>query len=103
MEFSPLVWGDAATWPYVGYVNAYFPRPELAGGYSVGTGTLIGPRVVLTAGHVVYDPSQGGKASSFAIRFGGPNGPSAYSQESYTTTQWRDNDSLSPASSVSAF
>lgn len=50
----------ASGFPNVAYIKAHFPRPH--GAFDVGTGTLIAPRVVLTAGHVVYDDEQDGKA-----------------------------------------
>lgn len=28
MDFRPLVWGDTANWPYIGYVKTFFPNPE---------------------------------------------------------------------------
>ena len=49
---------EKTLWPFVGMIRSYFPT--LNGQASGGTGTLIHPRVILTAGHVVYDPSRGG-------------------------------------------
>lgn len=46
-------------WPMVCMIESYFRRPHFPGGRSIGTGTLIGPRTILTAGHVLYDPDQG--------------------------------------------
>lgn len=103
MEWSELAWADAVSWPYIGYIQAYFPDPEYPGGYSVGTGSLIGPRLVLTAGHIVFDPLQGGKARDFVVRFGGPAGLACRTRQAETTTQWRDRDAYADVSSVSAF
>jgi glutamyl endopeptidase len=66
---------DATRFPFVGYIETSFPSPARGpGGLEIGTGTLIAPRLVLTAAHMVYDPAQGGQAVSIDITFGGPQG-----------------------------
>ena len=44
-------------------VKAFFPN----GRVSIGSGVLVGKNDVLTAAHVIYDPSRGGYASSIQI------------------------------------
>lgn len=52
---------NAKQFPYNTVVNiqGVFPKTK-AGWVAGGTGVIIAPNVVLTAGHVVYDKTQGG-------------------------------------------
>ena len=59
---------NASQFPFIARVVTVFPRKETG-----GTGTLIGPRLILTAGHVVFDPMWGGDALRFAVTLGGQN------------------------------
>ena len=60
-------------------IETQFPNQVV----TAGTGTLVGPRMLLTAGHVVYDPVHGGKPRSFRVTLG--NAP----RQSFTATNWR--------------
>lgn len=62
---------DKDLFPFIGYVQAVFPTQIPGVQFSVGSGTLIGPRVVLTAGHVVYDASKQGFATQVDVTFNG--------------------------------
>lgn len=48
------------------YVKAYFPKLA-ANQYNQGTGAMIGPDAVLTAGHVLYDKNYGGMATRVEV------------------------------------
>jgi V8-like Glu-specific endopeptidase len=98
---QPVLIADPQSWLWAGFVRAVFPNQPPNIQYYAGTGCLIGPRVVLTAGHVVYDPSKGGYATAVDVTFGGRTTPptSAY----LTTTQWQNTDSTSSLAALSAF
>ncbi|MBX9585100.1 MAG: trypsin-like peptidase domain-containing protein [Gemmataceae bacterium] len=68
MGLYPVLRADAADYPAVAALRCSFPNGELVG----GTGTLIAPRLVLTAAHVLFDPARGGKALNVEATFGGP-------------------------------
>jgi V8-like Glu-specific endopeptidase len=78
------------SWPYVARASAFF---QSVVGY--GTATLIHPRLLLTAGHVVYDRGAGGYPRWIDLELGGANRvrrrvlPSTFR----TTQQWQDEDS----------
>ena len=88
MNPGPL---NKTQWPYVGMVRSYFPG--LNGQAAGGTGTLINPRVILTAGHVVYDPSRGGYPTMVQVELGGLQRFSVESTVFRTTRPWVDTDS----------
>jgi V8-like Glu-specific endopeptidase len=72
MALAGLVPAVASDFPFIAYIETSFPNPTRGpGGLEIGTGTLIAPRLILTAGHIVYDAQQGGKAVSIDVRFGG--------------------------------
>jgi len=97
MNPGPL---DKAQWPYVGLVRSYFPG---LGGQAAGaTGTLINPRVILTAGHVVYDPSRGGYPTVVNVELGGRQPFAVESTVFRTTRPWVDTDSKT-MNPISAF
>lgn len=91
---------DKTQWPYVGLVRSYFPA--LNGQAAGGTGTLINPRVILTAGHVVYDPSRGGYPTLVQVELGGHQRFSVASTVFRTTQPWVDIDSKT-MNPISAF
>jgi V8-like Glu-specific endopeptidase len=75
MALLDILPADASKFPFIGYIQTSFPNPTAGlGGLEIGTGSLIAPRLVLTAAHMVYDPDQGGQALSVAVTFGGPQG-----------------------------
>ena len=75
MGLFELLLEAASNFPFIGYIRTTFPNPTMGpGGLEIGTGTLIAPRLVLTAGHIVFDPDQGGQAVSIDLTFGGPQG-----------------------------
>ncbi len=68
MALDVLQW---PLWPMVGMVLSYFPSlRNLAFPYTLGSCALINSQAVLTAGHIVYDPTRGGPADMFDIYFG---------------------------------
>jgi V8-like Glu-specific endopeptidase len=76
-------------WPFVALVTAYFHDSSLT---ALGTGTLIHPRLILTAGHVLFDKDLG-RPDQVEVRLGGyvPEGRTAEWYES--TREWQDRDS----------
>jgi V8-like Glu-specific endopeptidase len=75
MALIDIVPAEASNFPFIGYLQTSFPSPTAGpGGLEIGTGSLIAPRLVLTAGHMVYDADQGGQAVSIDVTFGGPQG-----------------------------
>jgi V8-like Glu-specific endopeptidase len=91
---------DKTLWPYVGQIRCYFPN--LNGQAAGATGTLITPRLILTAGHVVYDPSRGGYPTLARIELGGQQRTSVESAVFRTTQPWVDTDSKT-MNPISAF
>ena len=79
---------DPAKFPNVVHVLSVFPR-----GTTVGSAALIGPRVLLTAGHVVYDPRLGNAARHFSIAIGGRPRRILYANLWQTTGRWIKKDS----------
>jgi V8-like Glu-specific endopeptidase len=91
----------ASSWPWVALVESFFPT--LGGLFTVATASLIHPRVLLTAGHVVYDGTRGGYASSLRAYFQGTSlGPITVTGRDNmpTTQQWVtvDGATLNPTS-----
>ncbi|MDR0297807.1 MAG: trypsin-like peptidase domain-containing protein, partial [Streptococcaceae bacterium] len=58
---------NATSFPYNTIVDIQDIFPNNPGEVWRGTGTLIAPGVVLTAGHVIYDKSEGGYANSVTV------------------------------------
>ncbi len=77
---------DKQLWPQVGFIRSYFPT--LNGWFAVGSGTLINPRAILTAGHVVYDRQRGGPADRFEIVFGGGATTSSAGSNGRVLPEW---------------
>lgn len=83
---------DALLWPYVAWLRIRYPKtPDNK--VSVGTGCLIGPRVILTAGHVVYDYYRGGWASLISVTMGANPRFTISTSIVRTTQHWVDVDS----------
>jgi V8-like Glu-specific endopeptidase len=80
---------DARNYPFIAQITTVFSRQTTG-----GTGTLIGPRLVLTAGHVVYDPTWGGDALRFLLTLGGPTRYQTSSTVWRTNDVWRNRDAL---------
>lgn len=89
---------EKAKWPYVGKIRSYFPG--LGGGAAGGTGTLIHPKIILTAGHVVYDPHQGDYPTHIDVELGSVRRTTVSSTIYRTTQTWvtTDSQTLSPVS-----
>jgi V8-like Glu-specific endopeptidase len=87
-----VVWLNKTLWPWVGFVRSFFPR--MAGSYTVGSGSLIDPHLILTAGHVVFDPSRGGYPNAVDVAIGGQQRKVVPSSVFRTTVQWKETDSL---------
>lgn len=93
---------EARRFPFIAQILSYFPH--LNGRFAVGTGTLIGPRVVLTAGHVVFDGLKGGYASAWRVTLGGADEHIMQATVARTTRQWMRNDAYAaPENAESAF
>jgi glutamyl endopeptidase len=91
MELLGLVEANASSFPWLGLLKTSFPNPTKGpGGLEIGTGSLIGPRLVLTAGHMVYDPDQGGQAISVNLSFGGLGFLSITATEVDFPKEWRN-------------
>jgi V8-like Glu-specific endopeptidase len=91
----------ASSWPWVALIESYFPA--LNGRFTVASASLIHPRVLLTAGHVIYDGTRGGYPDRVRAVFRGTTlGPvtAAGPRNMPTTWQWieRDAATLNPAS-----
>jgi len=93
MDPSPL---DKTKWPQVGLIRSYFPG--LGGWYAIGTGTLINRRAILTAAHVIYDPSKGGEATNFEVFFGTGATTTAAGKNGRVLQQWIDSTNPDPSS-----
>src|SRR5689334_13012945 len=87
---------DKAQWPQVGMIRSYFTT--LNGWYAIGTGTLIDPRAILTAAHVVFDPTRGGRPSKFEIFFGGGATATAAGTNGRYLQEWEAANRLDPLS-----
>ncbi len=91
---------QATRWPWVGFVRSFFPLLSTRSlPFAVGTGSLIHPRVILTAGHVVFDRLYGGAATSVDVTLPGIG---TFPGDAVPTDQWRDQDSAT-MSPISAF
>jgi V8-like Glu-specific endopeptidase len=90
---------NAKQFPYNTVVNiqGVFPKTK-AGWVAGGTGVIIAPNVVLTAGHVVYDKTQGGYLSKVQIYQANSNGSIASSFTSSTSlvanSDWVSKDNV---------
>jgi V8-like Glu-specific endopeptidase len=93
---------DKTLWPQVGLIRSYFPL--LNGWYALGTGTLINPRAILTAGHVIYDSAadRGGRANRFEVFFGGGATATAAGSNGRVLQEWIDSDTHDPVSAYDA-
>ena len=83
---------DAKSWPYIAFLRMHFPN-QAAGVDSVGTGTLIAPRLILTAGHNIFDYVRGGFAQSVEATLGAQPRVRVQAQTMRTTRQWVEQDS----------
>ncbi|MEG5042579.1 MULTISPECIES: bluetail domain-containing putative surface protein [unclassified Microcoleus] len=81
-------------WSSIGLVQAKFPNGEWSG----GTGSLIGPFTVLTAGHVIYSHARGGWATEVKFTPGRNGKDRWFGEASYTSlktnTSWINDASL---------
>jgi V8-like Glu-specific endopeptidase len=99
MPIEPI---DNDLLPYVGAVKSFWNGSVVTG----ATGTLISPRVVLTAGHVVYDPWLRNGPSlkdAFAVRVQVTFGNNITTQSSnvlFTSQRWAEADSRNPVNSL---
>jgi V8-like Glu-specific endopeptidase len=63
LSLSPV--SPSAGYPYTTGVELQITYPN--GSHYVGSGVMVGPNDVMTAGHVVYDYAEGGWASSITV------------------------------------
>jgi V8-like Glu-specific endopeptidase len=93
---------DKTQWPQVGLIRSYFPA--LNGWYTVGTGTLINPRAILTAAHVIYDSDtdRGGRADKFEVFLGGGATVTAAGTNGRVLEEWVNSGDQSPISAYDA-
>jgi V8-like Glu-specific endopeptidase len=95
MDLASLVQTDAAQFPAVAFIESWFPDPLLPDGQrntdgrEIGTGSLIAPRLVLTAGHIVYDARQGGQTTVVRVTLGGAQRVSVTSNVVDFPLEWR--------------
>jgi V8-like Glu-specific endopeptidase len=84
--------------PNVGMVLSYFPSLRgLTEPYTVSSGTLINSQALLTAGHVIYDPTKGNQADMFEIFFGDGSSHQVVGGKGKVRREWKSagNDPLS--------
>jgi V8-like Glu-specific endopeptidase len=86
MTQFPVLRADAGAFPAIAALRCTFPNGELVG----GSGTLIAPRLLLTAGHVLFDPSRGGQVTRAEATFGGDGGLVVAAAAVDFPTDWRD-------------
>jgi V8-like Glu-specific endopeptidase len=87
---------DKTLWPQVALIRSYFSG--LNGWFAVGSGTLIHPRAILTAAHVIYDSGtdRGGLSNRFEVYFGGGAFAPAPGKNGRVPDKWKsDTSSLS--------
>jgi V8-like Glu-specific endopeptidase len=101
MALDVLQW---RLWPMVGMVLSYFPSlRSLAYPYTVGSATLINSQFVLTAAHVIYDPTRGGQADAFDVYFGdGSSHRGLSGLLGKVRTDWKSAGTLDPLSMIDA-
>jgi V8-like Glu-specific endopeptidase len=87
---------DKTQWPQVGLIRSYFTT--LNGWYAIGTGTLIHPRAILTAAHVIFDPTRSGLPTKFEMVFGGGASAAALGTNGRILQEWKDENRLNPLS-----
>lgn len=80
--------------PFMACIETRFPGKYGEEVVTAGTGTLIGPRLLLTAGHVVYDPHHGGMPLGFQVTMGSPRLSFSISGNNWRSSKpWFDKDS----------
>jgi V8-like Glu-specific endopeptidase len=84
MDLFDVVPADAARFPAVAFLTSDFPTGRVG-----GTGVLIAPRLVLTAGHVLFDPARGGQTLRVQATFGGPGGTTVAAVQVDYPREWR--------------
>jgi V8-like Glu-specific endopeptidase len=92
MDPTPI---PASALPQVGLIQATFPSGET----TLGSGTLVNPRMILTAGHVVFDWSRnaaGGYPRGVTATFGGAVTVAA--NVFRVTQEWINTTNTDPAS-----
>ncbi len=87
-------------WPMVARVFSYFPL--LRGTPTLGSATLIGSQAILTAAHVIYDPTRGGQATMFDIYFGDGTSHHVGGGNGRVRSEWTNSGTLDPLSWVDA-
>ncbi len=86
---------DKTQWPQVGLIRSFFPNNVQP---AIGTGTLIDRRGILTAAHVIYDPTRGGWANRFEVAFGGGASATADRSKGRVIQEWISTNVLDPIS-----
>jgi V8-like Glu-specific endopeptidase len=83
-------------WPQVGLIRSFFPTNRVLP--AIGTGTLIDPRGILTAAHVIFDPTRGGPADRFEVTFGRGATATADGSKGRVIPEWISAGVLDPIS-----
>jgi len=89
--------------PVVVDLRIEFPATVNSPQYAQGTGILIHPKAILTAGHNIFDPTLGGQAVQILARMGSGNRSWMSASSCDTTQQWQSQDSSSSARAFSGF
>lgn len=102
---DPQPFDNNAFWPQVGMIKTFFPflqgkQPPL-GPYQVGTGTLIHPKLILTAAHNLFNWSLGGQTLAVEVTFSGTERVTSTTVN--VVEEWKDTtnaneESMSPLS-----
>jgi V8-like Glu-specific endopeptidase len=107
LQVVPTIPANPADFPFIAHLVMTFP---VAGGgirRAVGSGSLISSRMILTAGHNIFDPlltnSQNGYAGNWIVTLGGAAGIQLAASNRVTTKQWIETDAFSGQRALSSF
>jgi V8-like Glu-specific endopeptidase len=87
---------DKTKCPQVGMILSSFTGDTVP--YRVGTGTLIQKRAILTAAHMVFDPTLGGRPKQFEVFFGNGDHKTAAGTNGRFLEEWETEKPGNPLS-----